>query len=107
MKLSPWMTILGRVDFSGVLTVHLEYGSYLSETKVLGPVATSMTTIAALLPLDVPTQVKWHMRGLIRNGGSEAEVLETLELASSVVDLAEITLKGGIPKLSDLGDRLF
>lgn len=92
----------------GVLTVHLEYGMYLSETKLLSPVETSMTTIASLLPMDVPTQVKWHMRGLLRNGGSEAEVEYALELAKGAVDVSGLVLRGGIPEVKDvLGERLF
>lgn len=81
---------------------------YMSETKVLSPVATSMTTIASLLPMDVPTQVKWHMRGLLRNGGSKVEILTALGLAKGAIDVSVQILRGGIPEVEEiLAERLF
>jgi len=81
---------------------------YMSETKVLSPIETSMTTIASLLPMDVPAQVKWHMRGLLRNGGTEAQIIEALKLATSVTVISEVVLKNGIPEVQEvLSERLF
>jgi alkylhydroperoxidase/carboxymuconolactone decarboxylase family protein YurZ len=87
---------------AGVLTVHLEYGMYMSETKILSPIETSMTTIASLLPMDVPTQVRWHMRGLLRNNGTEEQILEALKVAKGAVDVSGVVLKGSIPEVGDL-----
>lgn len=72
----------------------------MSENTILSPIETSQITLAALLPLDVPTQVKWHMRGLIRNGGSVEQVQYALDIAAKVVDVAEVGLKHGVPDLS-------
>lgn len=92
----------------GILTVHLEYGMYMSETKVLSPIETSMTTIASLLPMDVPTQVKWHMRGLLRNHGTEAEIREALDLSARAVDMSGMKLINGVPEIREvLAERLF
>jgi hypothetical protein len=85
-----------------VLAVHLEYGMYMSETRILSPIETSMTTISSLLPMDVPIQVKWHMRGLLRNNGSEQQILEALSVAKGAIDVSGVVLKGGIPEVSDI-----
>lgn len=95
-------------NFSGVLTVHLEYGAYMSETSILSPIETSMTTIASLLPMDVPTQVQWHMRGLLRNGGTEEQILEALKLSVRAVEVSDVVLKAGVPEVdSVMKERLF
>jgi alkylhydroperoxidase/carboxymuconolactone decarboxylase family protein YurZ len=87
----------------------MEFGSYLSETKILSPIETSMITIAALLPMDVPTQVKWHMRGLLRNDGNEAQIVEALQLTNdAIVASGASKLEGGIPEVEDvIRERLF
>ncbi|GAB7356843.1 hypothetical protein MBLNU459_g7717t1 [Dothideomycetes sp. NU459] len=85
-------------------SVNLEYGSYMSENAILSPIETSQVTLASLLPLDVPTQVKWHMRGLIRNGGTEEQVRYALEIAKDVVDAAEVSLKHDVPDMSVIND---
>ncbi|RDW63398.1 hypothetical protein BP6252_10943 [Coleophoma cylindrospora] len=91
-----------------VLAVHIAYGTYISETKVLSPIETSMITIASLLPMDVPTQVKWHMRGLLRNSGSEADIRQALELSLAAVKLSGVNLLGGVPEIAEvLAERLF
>lgn len=79
--------------------MHLEYGAYLSENTILSPIETSQITLASLVPLDVPTQVKWHMRGLIRNGGSRGQVQYALDIIKKVVEAAEVTLKHDIPSM--------
>lgn len=81
---------------------------YMSETKVLSPIETSMTTIPSLLAMDVPTQVKWHMRGLLRNNGSDTQIREALELSAGASDVSGVKLLNGVPEISQvLAERLF
>ncbi|KGO52233.1 hypothetical protein PEX1_032880 [Penicillium expansum] len=81
------------------LSVLLEYGPYLSETSILSPIETSQITIAALVALDVPMQVKWHMRGLIRNQGTADMVEYALHIAEIVRVAEGVQLKNGLPDL--------
>lgn len=67
-----------------------------------------MTTIGSLLPMDVPTQVKWHMRGLLRNGGTEGQIVAALTLAKDAIDISGLVLKGGVPEVQEvMTERLF
>lgn len=66
-----------------------------------------MISLASLLPLDVPMQVRWHMRGLLRNGGTSTQVIETLEICEEACRLLGVELKGGVPGLEELGEKLF
>jgi hypothetical protein len=73
---------------------------YMSEFTVLGPVETSQIVLGALLPLDVPTQVSWHMRGLIRNGGSEDQLKYARDIALRICEGIGVDLKSGVPPIS-------
>jgi hypothetical protein len=73
---------------------------YLSEFAILGPVETSQVVLAALLPLDVPIQVKWHMRGLIRNGGSQEQLQYAMDIALRICKDMGVQLQSGVPSLS-------
>lgn len=66
-----------------------------------------MITMASLLPLDVPLQVKWHMRGLLRNGGTSDQIVETLSMCEMACGLLGVELKGGVPRVEDLSETLF
>ncbi|KAI5796605.1 hypothetical protein EDC01DRAFT_652040 [Geopyxis carbonaria] len=86
----------------------LGYSEYLSEMGVLGRVETSQVTIACMVPLDVKTEVGWHMRGLIRNDGTVEHVREALEISLSVCEAAGVELKHGIPDMGVVAEeRLF
>lgn len=78
----------------------------MSENTFLSPVETSQVTLGSLLPLDVQTQVKWHIWGLIRNGGSVEQVQYALQIVGEVVDAAEVRLKHGIPHINVVHDDI-
>ncbi|KAI9736167.1 MAG: hypothetical protein M1834_001052 [Cirrosporium novae-zelandiae] len=86
--------------------VNLEFGLYMSETAVLSAIETSQVTIGSLLPLDAPSQVQWHMRGLIRNGGKEEQVKFALDIARIVCETMEWNLKAGIPDMGVVKEEL-
>jgi hypothetical protein len=47
------------------------YGYYQAETSILDAITTSQLNIATLIPIDVTAKVAWHMRGTLRNGGTQ------------------------------------
>lgn len=58
--------------------------------------------------MDVPTQVKWHMRGLLRNSGTEDDIRVALDLTAEAITVSGGALKGGIPSVQEvMGERLF
>jgi hypothetical protein len=73
---------------------------YLSEFSILNSVETSQVLLASLIPLDVPTQVKWHMRGLIRNGGTDEDIKYVVDIASQIYQAMEVTLRTELPPIS-------
>ncbi|RDW57296.1 hypothetical protein BP5796_12746 [Coleophoma crateriformis] len=52
--------------------------------------------------------VNWHMRGLLRNDGSKADIRQALELSLAAVKLSGVNLLGGVPEIAEvLVERLF
>lgn len=70
---------------------------YISEFKIIGPVETSQIVLGSLIPLDVPIQVRWHMRGLRRNGGTTEELKYAVDIAKMISDAMGVTLKTKLP----------
>lgn len=91
------------------LVVTYIYGYYQSDTSVLDAVATSQINIATLVPMDVPTEVAWHMRGVMRNNGKRAHLDYAFETAMAVCEICEVQLKNTMPRPDDVinKERLF
>lgn len=83
------------------LGIHLEYGFYLSDFSILGPVETSQVVLAGLIPYDVP-QVRGHMRGLLRNGGNEKDLEYVIDIALAVAKAMGVPLKLQIPNIAEV-----
>ena len=84
------------------LIVNDVYGMYQAEVSVLGKVETSQINIASLVPMDCPSEVGWHMRGLIYNEGSMEELNEAFEIAKGVCEVCQVVLKKELPKVQDV-----
>ena len=81
--------------------VHIEYGMFLAEMSILGPVETSQCVLGALIPQDLPTQVRWHMRGFVRNGGNQKQMQYTIDIVNKICKELDITLKTPLPSVSE------
>ena len=81
---------------SGSLIVCQVYGLYQSEESVLDRVTTSQLSIASMLPMDCPTEVSWHWRGLINNGGTVEQIHYATDIAKSICKATGVELKKGM-----------
>ncbi|KAH6999064.1 hypothetical protein BKA56DRAFT_608573 [Ilyonectria sp. MPI-CAGE-AT-0026] len=84
------------------LVVTYIYGYYQSDTSILDAITTSQLNIATLVPMDVAAEVAWHMRGTIRNGGTEGQLKAAYDIALKVCEICEVTLKNEMPKAQDV-----
>lgn len=84
------------------LVVTYIYGYYQSDTSILDAITTSQLNIATLVPMDVPSEVGWHMRGVIRNGGSEEQLKMAWDIATAICDICEIGLKNRMPRAKEV-----
>lgn len=84
------------------LVVTFIYGYYQSDTTILDAVTTSLLNLASLVPMDVPAEVGWHMRGMIRNGGSEAQLETAMDVALGICEICDVRLKNDMPRTEDV-----
>lgn len=84
------------------LVVTYIYGYYQADTSILDAITTSQLNIATLIPMDVTAEVAWHMRGLIRNGGTEAQLMATRDITLAIVDICQVQLKNQMPKAENV-----
>jgi hypothetical protein len=84
------------------LVVTYIYGYYQSDTSILDAITTSQLNIATLVPMDVSAEVAWHMRGLIRNGGTEEQLKAAYDMALDVCNICEVQLKAEMPVAQDV-----
>jgi len=85
----------------GQLGIYINYGAYVSDVSVLSAVETSQIVIASLLPLDVP-QVKGHMIGLQRNGGTKEQAFYAVDIAETIARAMGINLTIPIPSADEI-----
>ncbi|KPM41138.1 hypothetical protein AK830_g5381 [Neonectria ditissima] len=84
------------------LVVTYIYGYYQSDTSVLDAVTTSQLNVATLVPMDVAAEVAWHMRGTIRNGGTESQLKAAYDVALRICEICEVDLKNEMPEAQDV-----
>ena len=91
------------------LVVTTIYGVYQSDVSVVDAVTTSQLNIATLVPMDVPGEVAWHMRGTIRNGGSREQLETAYGIAVDVCRVCGVVLRNEMPRPDDVieAERLF
>lgn len=80
------------------LVVTTIYGYYQSDTTILDAITTSQLNIASLVPMDVNAEVAWHMRGIIRNGGTREQLDYAFSVTTSICEICEVHLKNTMPK---------
>lgn len=55
--------------------------------------------MSALIAIDAPRQVGWHLKGAIRNGASIDEVRAVRQISIEVAQAAGVVWKNDIPDL--------
>ena len=89
----------------GRLVIDYIYGVLHSELSVLDAVTTSQITLASLLPIECMTEVAWHMRGLINNGGTMEDIDMALGIAKDICKLTGIEFKKEMPRPEEVWSK--
>ena len=83
---------------------HHIYGPLISFTEILSSQKTSFSLIACMIPQDVNSQLKGHLKGAINNGATKEEVNNVIQLVFDICDSLNQTQlwkdgKQSVPKL--------
>lgn len=68
---------------------------------MLTDVDTSRISLASLVTMYVPKQLSWHIRGYMNLGGTKDELLKTLDIAKSIVDIVGVQLRNPMPDVDE------
>lgn len=83
----------------GYYVTSLAYGYGYAFMGATSPMETSFAMIAALIAVDTPRQIGWHLEGAIRNGATREEVRAVRAIAMQISKAAGIVWKNDIPDL--------
>ncbi|KAI0700539.1 hypothetical protein C8T65DRAFT_580280 [Cerioporus squamosus] len=75
------------------------YGMTYGGTDVLTPVELIYVMVAALIAVDSPTQVGWHLANARRSGAPLAETRAVRETAMQVARRAGVVWRAGVPEV--------
>jgi alkylhydroperoxidase/carboxymuconolactone decarboxylase family protein YurZ len=87
------------ISLLGFFSAAFAYGYVYSCSEVLSLADTEFAMIAALIPIDTPRQIDWHLHGAIRNGADILEVKAVRQIAIEVAQLAGVKWKNEIPDI--------
>lgn len=62
----------------------LAYGYGYAFMGATSPKETSFAMISALIAIDTPRQIEWHLQGALRNGATREEVKAVRDIAMRV-----------------------
>ena len=75
--------------------------TYSSRSEILSQLETSFTLVAALIAVDTPQQIIWHLEGLRRGGASADEVRAARNIAIEVAKQSGVQWTNPIPEIID------
>lgn len=84
---------------SGYFSTTFAYGYTYSFSGVMSQAETSFAMVAALITVDTPRQITWHLNGAVRNGASVAEVQAVRKISIEVARAAGVKWKNEIPDI--------
>jgi len=91
-----------------LLNQKLVYEFWAADDRILSNVETELLAIGALITMNCPEQLIWHMKGAIRHGATEQQARFAYELGMAVAKATDCKL-GKMPTLDeiDLGNSSF
>ena len=76
-----------------LLNLKLLYEFWAAEDRILNNIETELVAIGALITMDCPDQLVWHLKGAIRHRATEAQARFAFELAMAIAEAAGCKLR--------------
>ena len=73
----------------------------MAENRILGDDETELVAIAALITMNCPDQLTWHIKGAVRHGARESRIRLAYDLGMAIAQAAGCRL-GSLPTLADV-----
>jgi len=75
------------------------YGITYGGTDILSQVETSYAIVAALIAIDAPRQISWHLANAQNGGATLEEARAVREIAMKIAEKAGVQWKDGVPEV--------
>ena len=85
---------------SGWFSNTVGYGITYGATDVLTQVEISFVLVAALISMDTPRQIGWHLANAMHGGATREEAQAVRQISIEVAEKSGIKWKDGVPELS-------
>lgn len=73
----------------------------MADDRILSPIETELVAIAALVPMNSPTQLIWHLKGLKRFGGTQEQATHAYEMGYKIAQAVGLPISTS-PNISDI-----
>ncbi|KAL5533515.1 hypothetical protein ACEPAF_5291 [Sanghuangporus sanghuang] len=85
----------------GWFSKNIAYGHAYNSLKYPGQRDTSYAIVAALIAMDTPRQIGWHLANCRRGGASYEEVCAVRDIAIQVASICGVRWRDGVPEVKD------
>jgi hypothetical protein len=85
----------------GFFSKTIGYGLVYNHPSILNQLHTSYSIVSALVAMDTPRQVGWHLANCRRGGASGEEVRAVRKVAMEVAGACGVNWKEGLPEVED------
>lgn len=77
------------------------YGATYGFTEVTTPLETSFILVAALISVDTPRQINWHLGNARRTGATLEQVKAARQIVMEVAETSGVRWKDGVPEIKE------
>lgn len=91
-------------DATGWFSFNIGYGYMYGVNEIVSQVETSYAIVSALIAMDTPRQINWHMSNCLRGGATLDEVDAVRAIAMDVAGKCGVTWRDGVPEVKPLPD---
>lgn len=85
----------------GMLSRTIGYGYVYNHLEVVNQLQTSYSIVAALIAVDTPRQIGWHLANCRRGGASLEEVKAVREICQRISKECGVTWRADVPEVED------
>lgn len=84
-----------------MLSKAIGYGFVYNHLHVVNQLHTSYAIVAALIAMDTPRQIGWHLSNCRRGGATFEEVVGVREICIKIAGACGISWRNGVPEVKD------
>lgn len=73
----------------------------MADDRILSPIETELVAVSALVPMNSPNQLVWHLKGVKRFGGTQEQAVNAYEMGLTIAQAVGLPTGTG-PNISEI-----